>query len=59
MRRFVSTSTEKIKDQTLSLTANYNRLQKTMFEQNRKEVNVGWRELLDMELHELYRLMDT
>jgi hypothetical protein len=30
-----------------------------MFEQNRKEVNVGWRKLLDMELHELYRLIDT
>ena len=59
MRRFVSTSTEKQNDQTLSLTVNYNRLQKTMFEQNRKEVNVGWRKLLDMELHELCRLIDT
>ena len=59
MRRFVSTSTEKRNDHTLSPTVNYNSVQTTNFEQNRKEVNVGWRKLLDMELHELYRLIDT
>jgi hypothetical protein len=30
-----------------------------MFEQNRKGVKVIWRKLLDMELHELYHLLDT
>jgi hypothetical protein len=30
-----------------------------MFEQNRKEVKLGWRKLLDMKLHELYHLIDT
>jgi hypothetical protein len=29
-----------------------------MFEQNRKEVKVGWRKLLDMKLHELYQLLN-
>ena len=38
---------------------NYNREQKTMFEQNKKVVKVDWRKLLDMELHELYRFIDT
>jgi hypothetical protein len=31
----------------------------TIFEQNRKEVKVGWRKLLDIELHELYHFIDT
>jgi hypothetical protein len=30
-----------------------------MFEQNRSEVKLGWRKLHDMELHELYHLIDT
>ena len=55
MRRFGSTSTLKRKDQSLSLTVNYTSLLNTMFEQNRKEVKVGWRKLLDMGLHKLYR----
>jgi pullulanase/glycogen debranching enzyme len=29
-----------------------------MFEQNRKGVKVGWRKLLDIELHDLYSLLD-
>jgi hypothetical protein len=48
----------KRKDQTLRLTVNYNTVLNTMFEQNRKEVKVGWRKLLNMELHELYNLID-
>jgi hypothetical protein len=28
---------------------NYNRVLNTMFEQNMKEVKVGWRKLLDMD----------
>jgi hypothetical protein len=32
---------------------NYNRMLNTMFEHNRKDVKVGWRKLLDMELHEV------
>jgi hypothetical protein len=28
-------------------------------EQNKKEVKLGWRKLLDMELHEFYSLLDT
>ena len=30
-----------------------------MFEQNKKAVKLGWRKLLDMELHGLYSLIDT
>jgi hypothetical protein len=30
----------------------------TLFE-NKKEINVGWRKLLDMEHHELHRLLET
>jgi hypothetical protein len=53
-RSFVSTSTlKKKKDQSLRLVVNYNRVLNKIFEQNRKEVKVGWRKLLDMELHEL------
>jgi len=38
---------------------NYNRVLNIMSEQNTKEVKVGWRKLLDMELRKLYRLIDT
>jgi len=55
----VSTSTLKRKDQSLRLVVNYNRVLNKIFEQNRKELKVGWRKLLDMELHELYNLLDT
>jgi hypothetical protein len=37
---------------------NYNRVLKTIFEQNRKELIMGWRKLLDMELPEMYNLLD-
>jgi len=30
---------------------NYNNVLNSTFEQNRKEVKVGWRKLLDKELH--------
>ena len=30
-----------------------------MFEQNRKEVKVGWRKLPDTQLHDLHHLIDT
>ena len=49
----------KRKDQILSLTVNYSRVLNTMFEQNKKEIKVGWRKLFDMELHELYHLIET
>jgi len=38
---------------------NYNCVLNKVFEQNKKIINVGWRKLLDMELHELYHLLDT
>jgi len=38
---------------------NYSRVLNTMFEHNSMEVKVGWRKLCDVELHELYRLIDT
>jgi len=47
------------KDQTLRLTVNYKTVLNTMFEQNRKEVKVGWRKLLEMALHELYNMIGT
>ena len=31
----------------------------TMFEHNRKEFKLGWRKLLDMQLHELYHMIST
>jgi len=43
----------------LGLVLNYSRVLKKIFEQNRKEVKVGWKKLLDTELHELYHLIDT
>jgi len=41
------------------LSVNYSRALNTMFEQNRKEVKVGWRKLLDMGLNELYHFIYT
>jgi len=43
----------KNKNRSLRLTVNYNRVLNTIFDQNRKEIKVGWRKLLDMEFHEL------
>jgi hypothetical protein len=31
----------------------------TMFEQNGKEVKLGWRKLFEVGLHDMYDLMDT
>jgi hypothetical protein len=36
---------------SLSLTVKYNRMLNKIFEQNRKEGKLKWRQILDMELH--------
>ena len=58
MRIFVTISMPN-KIQRLRLAVNYNCVLNTIFEQNKKEVKVGWRKMLDRKLHELYHLLDT
>ena len=41
------------------MAVNYKCVLKTLFEQKKKELKVGWTKLLDMERHELHRLLDT
>jgi len=46
------------KEESLRMAVNYNSVLNTIFEQNRKDIKLGWRKLLNMELHKLYHLLD-